>query len=327
MTGVQTQEVKDDDDGMRLDRWFKTYFPDVGFGHLQKLLRKGQVRVDGSRAKASTRLEGGQTIRIPPIKQSSVEQIERAPDWISRKDIEFVQSLVIHKDDDVIAINKPAGLAVQGGTKTDRHLDKLLDGLKFELEDRPKLVHRLDKDTSGILLLARNRKAATAIGKALSDHKARKIYWALVNGVPRYEGGEINQPLIKRGGMGEERIRVTERDDPDGLKAITEYELVETAGQKFSWLAMMPVTGRTHQLRVHAVALGHSIVGDGKYGGADAHPGGEIPKQLHLHARSIEIPHPQKGVLKLQADLPPHMEKTWKLLNFEEYAGEIVFEK
>ncbi|MGH1352895.1 MAG: RluA family pseudouridine synthase [Methyloligellaceae bacterium] len=327
MTGVQTKEVKDEDDGMRLDRWFKTYFPDIGFGHLQKILRKGQVRVDGSRAKASTRLESGQTIRIPPVMQSPVEPVERAPDWISHKDTEFVQSLVIHKDEDVIAINKPAGLAVQGGTKTDKHLDGLLEGLKFERDDRPKLVHRLDKDTSGVLLLARHRKAATALGKALSDHKARKIYWALVNGVPRYDAGEINRPLIKRGGMGDERIRVAERDDPDAMKAITEYELVETAGQKFAWLAMMPITGRTHQLRVHSVALGHPIVGDGKYGGSDAHPGGEIPKQLHLHARSIEIPHPRKGVLKLQAKMPGHMEKTWKLLNFPEEAGEIVFEK
>lgn len=330
MSGVVNRKVLDSEDGMRLDRWFKIHFPEVGFGYLQKLLRKGQIRVEGSRAKTNTRLEQGQTIRIPPIRitdnhdaKSSEKPSERK---ISKADIEFVQSLVIHKDEDIIAINKPSGLAVQGGTKTERHLDGLLDTLKFEADERPRLVHRLDKDTSGILLLARHRKAATALGKSLSSHKAKKIYWALVRGVPRYDAGEINQPLVKKGGLGDERIKIADRGDPAAMKALTHYKLIDTAGQKIAWLAMMPITGRTHQLRVHAVALGHPIIGDGKYGGADAHPGGDIPKKLHLHARSLEIPHPSGGVLKLEAQLPDHMQLSWNLLNFSENEVLIEFE-
>ncbi len=327
MSGVENRKVQENEDGMRLDRWYKIHFPEVSFGYLQKLLRKGQIRVDGSRVKSNTRLEAGQTVRIPPVKASSNNETrEPGQKRISKADIEYVQNLVIHKDNDIIAINKPSGLAVQGGTKTERHLDGLLDALKFEADERPRLVHRLDKDTSGLLLLARNRKSATALGKVLSGHKAQKIYWALVRGVPRYEAGEINQPLIKKGSAGDERIRIAERDDPAAMKALTHYKLIDTAGQKMAWLAMMPVTGRTHQLRVHAVALGHPIIGDGKYGGAEAHPGGDIPKKLHLHAHSLKLPHPSGGILELTATLPDHMHHSWNLLNFSENETVIEFE-
>lgn len=330
MSEVKNRKVQDSEDGMRLDRWYKTHFPEVGFGYLQKLLRKGQIRVDGSRAKTNTRLEAGQTIRIPPLNNpnnnEAREHSEPRQRKITKADIEYVQSLVIYKDDDIIAINKPSGLAVQGGTKTERHLDGLLDALKFEADERPRLVHRLDKDTSGLLLLARSRKSATSLGKALSGHKAQKIYWALVRGVPRYESGEINQPLVKKGRAGDERIRIAERDDPAAMKALTYYKLIDTAGQKMAWLAMMPVTGRTHQLRVHAVALGHPIIGDGKYGGSDAHPGGDIPKKLHLHAKSLKIPHPSGRTLELEAPLPDHMQHSWNLLNFSENETVVEFE-
>ncbi len=322
MTGVKTQSVQDDEDGMRLDRWFKVHFPDLSFGHLQKLLRKGQVRVNGTRAKTNTRLESGQIIRIPPIHNNldpPNKKDLKVQKKLSKLDIEFIQSLVIHKDDDLIALNKPSGLAVQGGTKTEQHIDGMLDGLKFGYEESPRLVHRLDKDTSGVLLIARKRTSANFLSKALSGRKVKKIYWALVNGVPRYEEGEINVPLIKTGGRGNERVRIAERDSADKMSALTYYKVIDIAAQKLAWLALMPITGRTHQLRAHSLALGHPIVGDGKYAGQDAHPGGEIPQKLHLHAKSIEIPHPQKGVLKLNAELSDHMKQSWNLLNFDKF--------
>ena len=327
MTEVQNLSVAESEDGMRLDRWFKQHFPQLGFSYLQKLLRKGQIRVDGSRVKTSSRLESGQVVRVPPIQSEephkSNSKIKKIPD----EDKEFIQSLVIHKDDDLIVLNKPSGLSVQGGTKTEKHIDGLLDALKFDAEERPRLVHRLDKDTSGVLIIARNRKAATLLGKSFSDRKTKKIYWALVNGVPRYPEGEINQPLVKKGRIGEERIRPAERDDPAGMKAVTHYKVVDIAAQKYAWLAMMPVTGRTHQLRVHAQILGHPIVGDYKYGHTDENAGGELIDKLHLHASYIEIPHPRKGLFKITAKLPQHMDNSWDLLHFTKDVSEIDFDE
>lgn len=319
MTGVKNLQVTENEDGMRLDRWFKVKFPELAYGRLQKLLRTGQVRVDGARSKANTQIFTGQTIRVPPLMQAVVssEEGKIKPKPLSKADKTFVHSLVIHKDDDILVIKKPAGLAVQGGSKTTRHLDGLLDGLSFDLEERPRLVHRLDKDTSGVMLLARHRKAASALGHSFKNHTTRKVYWALVVGVPRYEAGEINVPLIKKGHSGQERVRLAERSDTEAMTARTYYQIVDAAGQKMAWLAMMPVTGRTHQLRVHAVALGHPIVGDGKYGGVNAHPGGEIPAQLHLHAHSISFVHPQGQQFHISAELPDHMLRTWRLLNFD----------
>jgi 23S rRNA pseudouridine955/2504/2580 synthase len=317
MSGVEKKRVAPGEDGMRLDRWFAAHYPGVPHARLQKLLRTGQVRVDGSRAKANTRIEHGQEIRVPPLPQPAAETPRPSEKPLTERDIAFVRSLVIHKDDDIIALNKPPDLAVQGGSGTTEHLDRLLDGLTFEKTERPRLVHRLDKDTSGVLLLARSRDAAAKLGRALKNRSARKLYWALVIGVPRPVQGEINLPLIKGGGHGEERVHPAAPDDPEARKAITRYAILERAGRRISWLAMMPITGRTHQLRAHAAAIGHPIVGDGKYGGAEAHPGGEIPRMLHLHARRLTIPHPRGGAFDIAAPLPEHMRKTWKLFGFD----------
>ncbi len=317
MGGVERKRVAPGEEGMRLDRWFAAHYPGVPHGRLQKLLRTGQVRVDGGRAKANTRIERGQEIRVPPLAEPAAETATPPEKPPSARDIAFVRSLVIHKDDDILALNKPPGLAVQGGSGTVEHLDRLLDGLAFEKPERPRLVHRLDKDTSGVMLLARSRDAAAKLGRALKHRNARKLYWALAIGVPRPAQGEINLPLIKGGAHGEERVHPADQDDAAAKQALTRYAVLEAAGRVLSWLAMTPITGRTHQLRAHAAAIGHPIVGDGKYGGAEAHPGGEIPRKLHLHARRLTIPHPRGGVFDVSAPLPEHMLRTWDMLGFD----------
>ena len=319
MSDVELVEVATAETGMRLDRWFKTHYPALPHGALQKLLRKGQVRLDGGRVKANARLVAGQKVRVPPMhsgKTIKEQSISITP--ISKADESYIRDLVIYKDNCVLAINKPAGLAVQGGTKTSRHVDGLLDGLRFDAKERPRLVHRLDKDTSGVLLLARDRASAAALGDALKTHEARKTYWALVNGVPSPQRGEIDLPLVKKGGAHSERMVVAEEDEMGARHAVTRYAVIEAAGSKLSWVALWPLTGRTHQLRVHMAAIGNPIVGDGKYGGSEAHPGGEIEARLYLHARKIEIAHPSgKGALKISAGLPAHMGRTWGMLGFD----------
>jgi 23S rRNA pseudouridine955/2504/2580 synthase len=319
MSDVQLVEVSSNESGMRLDRWFKTHYPALTHGVLQKLLRKGQVRLNGGRVKANTRLEAGQKVRVPPMRMAETSAKRPIPSpRLSAADERFIQSLVIYKDNRILAINKPAGLAVQGGTKTSRHIDGLLDGLRFEANQRPRLVHRLDKDTSGVLLLARDRPSASALGDALKTHEVRKTYWALVNGVPSPQRGEINLPLVKKGGAQSERMCVAEDYDTGAKHAVTRYAVIEPAGSKLCWAALWPLTGRTHQLRVHMAAIGHPIVGDGKYGGSEAHPGGEIEAKLYLHARNIEFANLSgKGALKITAELPDHMRKTWELLGFD----------
>lgn len=321
MSDVELVEVASAETGMRLDRWFKTHYPSIPYGALQKLLRTGQVRVDGGRAKANARLEEGQKVRVPPIRPQSPKTSARQPTTrpaISAEDERFIQELVIYKDRHVLAINKPAGLAVQGGTNTTRHVDGLLDGLKFDADERPRLVHRLDKDTSGVLLLARDRKTASTLGDILKTQEARKTYWALLNGVPSPQRGEIDLPLIKKGGAQAEKMQVAEEDEDGARHAVTRYAVLEPAGSKLCWAALWPMTGRTHQLRVHMAAIGNPVVGDGKYGGAEAHPGGEIGNVLHLHARKIEFDNPSgRGTLKISAELPGHMLKTWGLFGFD----------
>jgi 23S rRNA pseudouridine955/2504/2580 synthase len=317
VSSVEKKRVAPGEDGMRLDRWFAAHYPGLTYGRLQKLLRTGQVRVDGSRAKANTRIERGQEVRVPPLPAPSAETPVPAEKPLSDRDVAFVRGLIIYKDDDILALNKPPGLAVQGGSGTTEHLDRLLEGLTFEKTERPRLVHRLDKDTSGVMLLARSRDAAAKLGRALKHRGARKRYWALVIGVPRPAQGQIDLPLVKSGGRGDERVHPAEPDDAQGKQAITRYAILERAGTRLAWLAMTPITGRTHQLRAHAAAIGHPIVGDGKYGGAEAHPGGEIPRKLHLHARRLTIPHPRGGAFDISAPLPEHMRKTWKLFGFD----------
>lgn len=315
MTGVQSIAVTDDEAGIRLDRWFRRHYAELGHGRLEKLLRTGQVRVDGGRSKGSTRLEAGQIIRVPPFPTAAEGKSQRAAPVPRAQDTEKLKKLVIHLDDDVLAINKPPGLAVQGGTGLKQHLDGMLDGLRFDQTERPRLVHRLDKDTSGVMVLARNAFAAAKLAAAFRDRTAHKTYWALVVGDPRPRKGKITSKIAKKGSSGSERVV---KAKGDGKRAMTEYEVLENAGNEIAWLALKPHTGRMHQLRVHCADLGTPILGDGKYGGPAAFLEG-VPdaKKLHLHAQSLEIPHPRGGTLCLQAPLPPSMAATWRFFGFE----------
>ena len=316
MSGVRTVDVTPDDDGIRLDRWFKRHFPHVTQARLQKWLRTGQVRVDGGRAKAGHRLAAGQTVRVPPLGAGENPPPPPPRPPVPKADAEALVAAVLHCDDQVLAINKAPGLAVQGGTGTVLHVDAMLDALRFGSDQRPRLVHRLDKDTSGVLLLARTAAAAKALTAAFRAKTARKVYWAAVVGVPRPAAGRIDLALAKQPGRQGERVTA---DPKSGKRAITLYRIIERAGNRAAWLYMEPLTGRTHQLRAHAAALGTPILGDGKYGGSDAHfPGHEVSSRMHLHARAIRIPHPAGGVLEVVAPLPEHMVATWGFLGFHE---------
>ncbi len=311
---ITTRVIAADEADIRLDRWFKRHFPWLGHGKLEKLLRTGQVRVDGSRAKAATRLEVGQSIRIPPLGEPpKAEEKPRAP-RVDADRIAALQAAVLHKDDAVIVLNKPPGLATQGGTGITEHLDGLLDYFRFGASERPRLVHRLDKDTSGVLVLARTASAAAKLAAALRKREAHKLYWALTVGVPSPREGKIDMPLAKLPGALGERMAM----DPEGGKsAITLYRVIATAGRRAAWLGMAPVTGRTHQLRVHAAALGTPIAGDGKYGDAENQLTGGISRKLHLHARALRLEHPDGGILQVKAPLPPHMLASWDFLGFD----------
>jgi len=313
--------VAPDDDGIRLDRWFKRHLPDASFNLVSRWARTGQLRVDGKRASPGDRVLAGQEIRVPPAEVANAKparpqrkRVELSPDMV-----EFAQSLVIHKDASALVINKPPGLATQGGTKTENHVDGLLDALCFELEGRPKLVHRLDKDTSGALLLARTARAAGHFSKAFSSRTARKVYWALVVGVPDIHDGMIDLPLAKQPGTGGEKMHV---DEKEGQPSRSRYRVVERAGNRCCWVELQPYTGRTHQLRVHMAAIGHPIVGDGKYGGKDAFLTGTISRKMHLHARRIRIDHPDGGFVDVRADLPPHMADSFADLGFDIELGD-----
>jgi 23S rRNA pseudouridine955/2504/2580 synthase len=297
--------------GLRLDRWFKRHFPGLTHVHLEKLLRTGQVRLDGKRAKSGDRLEAGQSIRVPPM--AGAEPKPGPALRLSPQDIRFIRSLVIAEEPGFFVLNKPAGLAVQGGTKTRRHIDGLLPGLAGKGE-RPRLVHRLDRDTSGVLLIARSAADAAVLAKLFHGRKISKIYWALTQGVPSPRAGIIDLALAKTGPLGEQRMAVEE----EGQRAITRYEIIDTVGDKFAWVALEPVTGRTHQLRAHLAAIGHPILGDLKYGAA-TEPAG-VPPGLQLLARRILVPRPGKRPFAAEAPLPAHMKAAWCLLGLEEGA-------
>lgn len=327
MNTVRTLTVAADEGDLRLDRWFRRHFPGLAHGRLEKLLRTGQIRVDGRRVKAGARLAPGQQIRVPPAVEA---QPERAPAalapvraQVSRKDRDELQAAVLHRDDWVIALNKPPGLAVQGGSGQTRHLDALLEALRFDAEELPRLVHRLDKDTSGVLLLGRTRQAAKALASAFQSRAARKIYWAVVAGVPAQAQGRIDLALAKSGAPGQQKMR----EDPEaGQRAVTRYRVLDALAGSAAWLELQPLTGRTHQLRAHCAALGTPVLGDGKYGGRKAFAaGGALAKRLHLHARSISLPHPSgEGQLEVTAPLPPHMAETWAFLGFDAEASEAL---
>ena len=280
MAGVSIVKVKQADDGMRLNRWFLKYYPGLSLGRFQKLLRTKQIKVDGKKAEANLKLVAGQEIRIPPLdEEKAVPNFENK---VSAKDAAFIQAMVIYKDENIIVLNKPSGLAVQGGSNTTRHIDGMLEALKFGLEEKPKLVHRIDKDTSGLLVLARNRKYADLLTKAFREHKLPKAYLALVVGCPKNEEGVIKAALEKVG----EKSMVLD----DGKPAVTEYKVLDNAGDKFALIEARPLTGRTHQIRAHLEYLGVPIVGDDKYFGGEARKKfGEITDKLHLHAYKIDL--------------------------------------
>jgi 23S rRNA pseudouridine955/2504/2580 synthase len=316
MKAVETVEVTNDDGVTRIDRWFRRRYPDLSQGQIEKLIRTGQVRVDGARVKASDRVEPGQKVRVPPLPDPA----PRLPEGLSGKDVDYVRSLVIHKDADVIVLNKPAGLAVQGGTKTLRHLDALLPGLKFDSESRPKLVHRLDRDTSGCLVIARHPRAAAFLGEAFRDRDTDKIYWAIVVGVPRPKIGELRSWMRKAPGPRDadrEMMIPAKQTEEGAVHAITQYAVLSEAAQSVSWVALRPVTGRTHQLRFHMAEFGYAIAGDPKYK-CDRPTPNDLDKQLLLHARAIRLPHPSGGVLNVQAPLSPHMREAFDLVGFIE---------
>ncbi|MBB5754211.1 RluA family pseudouridine synthase [Prosthecomicrobium pneumaticum] len=327
MAGVVTRVVKPDEAGMRLDRWFKQHYPGLSFGHLQKLLRSGQVRVDGARAKTSDRVDPGMAIRIPPLgtDEAGNSAYEAKPGAIAPGGAEkALRDMILHEDEHVFVFNKPPGLAVQGGSGLSTHIDGMLEVFRDRKGQKPRLVHRLDRDTSGVLVVARTRLAASKLAGAFRARTTRKVYWALVKGVPKPRQGRISTWLAKEGGPGDERMKVAKHGEEDASHAVSLYSVVDQAGQNLAWLTMRPVTGRTHQLRAHAAHIGHPIIGDPKYFEADSNwtfPGG-MQQKLHLHARRIVIPHPAGGILDVTAPLPPHMKQSWNLLGFDATMGD-----
>ncbi|MBK6705419.1 MAG: RluA family pseudouridine synthase [Caulobacteraceae bacterium] len=317
MKTVETVEVGHDDGEPRVDRWLRRRFPQLTQGQVEKLLRTGQVRVDGARVKASDRLAPGQSVRIPPLPDAPAR---RDPNALSEKDEEYVRSLVIHRDNDVIVLNKPHGLAVQGGAKTPRHLDLLMEGLKFDADKKPKLVHRLDRDTSGCLVLARHPRAAAFLAEAFRDRDTDKIYWAIVVGSPRPKVGELRSWIRKAPGPRdadrEMMVRALQTEE-GAVHAITQYAVVSEAAQRATWVALRPVTGRTHQLRFHMAEMGHAIAGDPKYK-CDRPTLNDLGGSLLLHARAIRMPHPSGGELKVIAKLTGHFKAAFNTLGFEE---------
>lgn len=300
----------------RLDRWLRRRYPALTQGALQKMLRTGQIRVDGKRAEANTRLAAGQEVRLPPMPDTPAPKAEPRP--IPEAAAREIQSRVLYRDASVIVLDKPPGLAVQGGPGITKHLDGMLDALAFDGE-RPRLVHRLDRDTSGVLLLARTVQAAAFLAKAFRGRDVEKTYWAVVVGEPLHHAGTIEMPLMKEGGGGRERVVAAPPGarGPDVVRSTTDYRLLDVAKRRAALLEMKPHTGRTHQLRVHcATALSTPILGDGKYGGAAAHLEG-LSGSLHLHARALRVPHPDGGVLEAMAAPPPHMEETMRFLGFD----------
>ena len=310
---------------MRLDRWFKQHFPGLGFGALQKLLRTGQVRVDGGRAKSDTRVRTGQTIRIPPIDADARDTRPLTASTIrGRSDGDALRAMLIHEDDATYVLNKPAGLATQGGSGVVRHIDGMLDAWRNRKGERPRLVHRLDRDTSGVLVVAKSRSAAQHYTTAFRRRETEKVYWALVRGVPSRDEGRVSNWLLKEPTPDGDRMRVVPHGTDDAVHAVSRWRVIDTTAHRLAWLEWRPETGRTHQLRVHSLAIDHPIIGDPKYFEADQNwefPGG-IQKRLHLHARRIEIVSPDGNLLNPVAPLPQHMTQSWNLLGLNEASEE-----
>src|SRR6476646_7545362 len=313
---IEMRTVEAGEDGMRLDRWFRSHYTDLPHSRLEKLLRTGQVRVDGGRAKASTRLAAGQTVRIPPLPDTPPPPAPAQA--VSKADRTFLASITLYEDDDLLVLNKPSGIAVQGGTKTTHHVDRLLEGLGDGPETRPRLVHRLDRDTSGVLVIAKRRSVAAKLGRAFQTRSVRKIYWALVQGVPKPPQGKVEAALVKAAGPEGDRVRKARPGEQDiAQSAVTHYAVVDRAGQAASFVSLKPVTGRQHQLRAHMAIIGNPILGDEKYDGDRDMPEG-VARKLHLHARRISFPHPSgEGVVDVTAPLPDHMREAIAAFGFD----------
>ncbi len=322
---VETIEVKGNEAGVRLDRWFKLHFPEVGYAYLQKLLRTGQIRVGSRRVEANARLEAGAKIRVPKIVREDKRPAPsvKPPLGLSKADRDRIERMILFEDEHILVLNKPFGLAVQGGTGTKRHVDGMLAGMADRFGDRPRLVHRLDRDTTGVLLVAKHRDAAAKLGRVFQTRSAAKTYWALVKGVPKPHQGKIEAPLVKAAGPDGDRVRkALPGEQEEAMHATTHYSLIDRLASKASWVSLKPVTGRQHQLRAHMAMIGHPIVGDNKYGGDTDLPAEQIEYKLHLHARRLVLPHPYSGgKIDVTAPLPEHMKKTWELLglNAERY--------
>ena len=321
MTAERTFTVAEDDDGIRLDRWFKRHLPDTSFNLVSRWARTGALRVGGKKCTPGDRIETGQTLTVPPAEAAPAEgsRAARVVVPLTEEEERFVQEMVIERTRDAIVLNKPPGLATQGGTKTYQHLDRLLDGLAGEEGNRPKLVHRLDKDTSGVLLVARSARAAGHFAKSFSSRTARKVYWALVVGVPSPENGSIDAPLAKQPGTGGEKMHV---DEENGQSARTLFRTIDVAGNRAAWVELQPLTGRTHQLRAHMAAIGHPIVGDAKYGGVDAFLTGTVSRKMHLHARRLRVDGLDGKAIDVTAELPPHFAETLATMGFTVMDGD-----
>ena len=332
---VGSKTVDADEAGMRLDRWFKLHYSGLAFGQLQKLLRSGQIRINGGRVKSDTRIATGQTVRIPPmLTRMDAENTQRSGQNTGkhltsntirdRHDVDVLRAMMLFEDDKVFVFNKPAGLAVQGGSGLNRHVDKMLESMRSKKGEKPRLVHRLDRDTSGVLVVAKTRGAAQALTKSFRHRNTKKTYWAIVKGVPRKKEGGISQYMVKEHTPDGDRMRIARHGERGADHSQSNYRVIEKSGTNLCWMELQPITGRTHQLRVHTTFLGHPIIGDSKYFNIEnwALPGG-IQNRLHLHARNIEIPHPEGGLINITAPLPQHMLQTFNLLGFSESdAGE-----
>ncbi|CAN7396168.1 RluA family pseudouridine synthase [Bradyrhizobium sp. LjRoot220] len=317
-TTVQTVVVTADENNMRVDRFLEARFPGLSFSHIQRIVRKGELRVNGKRADSKDRIEEGQSIRIPPLKLDTPKVGGGTLSEAATKTLRALKDMILYEDADVMVLNKPAGLAVQGGSGITRNVDDMLEVMRDAKGQKPRLVHRLDRETSGCLLIAKTRFAATALTGSFRHRSARKIYWAMVAGVPKPKQGRISTYLAKEESEDDTIMRIAKHGDEGASHAVTYYAVVETSAQKLAWVSLKPVTGRTHQLRAHMAHIGHAIVGDPKYFNKENWdlPGG-IQNRLHLLARRIVIPHPRGGVIDASAPLPPHMLQSWNLLGLE----------